>query len=88
MSKKTREEEVAEQMAGAVNGMGFNYKACTDALGKEHRTLQQNFTKLCFAWIQHMAEVKEHDLRNEASVKACKKIMTGVDKYDLMLPFI
>jgi len=89
---KTKEEEFAETCGNAVNPMGFGVEEFAKAMGRQHRTLQQNFTKACFAWIQHLASLEEnqYDLRNEASVKACKKILAGEikDHYDLMLPLI
>ena len=45
----------------------------------EHRTLQQNFTKLCLAWINHLSNQDMYDPRNEASVKVCKEISEKVD---------
>ena len=87
---KTLEEKFAEVCGDSVNPMGFSATDFAKAMGRQHRTLQQNFTKVCFAWIQHLASLEEnqYDLRNEASVKAAKKIVAGVDKYDLMLPLI
>lgn len=42
-----------------------------------HRTLQQNFTRLCIAWFLRLAQMEEegsYDLRNEASCKLAKTL--------------
>lgn len=89
---KTKEEEFAEVASNAVNPMGFSPERFAEAMGRQHRTLQQNFTKICLAWIMHLASRREnqYDLRNEASVKVAKKILAGEikDQYDLHLPLI
>lgn len=86
------EEDFAKICADSVNPMGFSPEKFAKAMGRQHRTLQQNFTRVCFAWIQHLAslEANEYDLRNKASVETCRKILAGEikDKYDLALPLI
>jgi hypothetical protein len=86
------EEKFAQACADAVNPMGFSPKKFCAALARQHRTLQQGFTRLCFAWIKHLASLEghEYDLRNAASVQVCKKIVSGEikDEYDLSLPLI
>ena len=88
--KDTPEEEFAETVSNAVNPMGFRVEEFVKAMGRKHRTLQQNFTKLCFAWIQHLAKLEEneYDARNEASVVAAKKIVDAVGPYGFSLPLI
>lgn len=45
-------------------------------MNREHRTLQQNFTKLCLAWLENCAgEDYRYDLRNEASHKISKELI-------------
>ena len=84
-------KEVAQVMSRFVNGGGSHQTAeFIEEMGRDHRTLQQSFTKVCFAWIKHLAEVERYDARNEASILACRKILAGEikDKYDLSLPLI
>jgi hypothetical protein len=39
-----------------------------DAMSREHRTLQQSFTRLCIGWIEHVASDDYYtDGRNQAS---------------------
>lgn len=87
---KDRTAEAVAATTSMVNGDRQARKEFVEGMAKEHRTLQQGFTGVCFEWIQHLASLQpgEYDLRNEAAVKACKKIMEGVDKYDLQLPYI
>lgn len=85
---KTPEETFAEVCSNSVNPMGFRPKLFAEAMGRQHRTLQQGFTRLCFAWIEHLASLQrgQYDLRNEASVVAAKKIVASVDC--LYLPLV
>lgn len=61
-----------------------------EAMGNEHRTLQQGFTRLVVEWLKHLASLKygQYDLRNEASVLLAKKLIGSQDKFDLHLPTI
>jgi hypothetical protein len=54
----------------------------------EHRTLQQNFTRMCAAWLEHLASLNEnqYDARNEASVEYAKKAVEATR--DVCLPTI
>lgn len=43
---------------------------------REHRTLQQSFTKLCMMWLEICAgDTYRHDLRNEASHEVSKELI-------------
>lgn len=56
-------------------------KAFCEAMSFEHRTLQQNFTGLCLAWIEFMGNTSEDfqrrftDPRNKYSNKVCSEIL-------------
>jgi len=95
MSQQKKIDEaqgVVDTVSRYVNCFGADEmsKLFVERMSREHRTLQQAFTRLCFMWIQHLAKLESnhYDLRNEASVKAAKKIMSHVDEYDLHLPTI
>ncbi len=46
------------------------------AMSREHRTLQQSFTRLVFLWIEHCAtDEYRHDLRNEATHRVSKQLV-------------
>ncbi len=82
-------KNVVNSISHLVNGFGHDEEDFfIQEMGREHRTLQQGFTRLCRAWFLHLAALKEfqYDLRNEASVELAKKIK-GVLK-DNPLPLI
>lgn len=81
------EKELAQTCANAVNVMGFKADKFCDEMLNEHRTLQQNFTRLCFEWIKACSESR-FDARNEASVKACKELQKVIEEKELYLPYI
>ena len=56
-------------------------------MGREHRTLQQGFTRLCRAWFLYLANLEEshYDLRNEASVELARKIKVTLENNHLPL---
>jgi len=61
------------------------------AMSREHRTLQQNFTRLCLRWFEVLAEMKEnnyYDLRNEASCELAEAIIQGVAPEKRFLPTV
>ena len=47
-----------------------------ELMSKEHRTLQQSFTRLCLQWIEYVAsDDYKYDLRNQASHDVCRFIL-------------
>lgn len=47
-------------------------------MSREHRTLQQTFTKLCLTWIEHVASDQYRtDGRNEQSKQVCKELVNA-----------
>ena len=69
-----REKDIVEEISNYVNSYSSDYKEFARLMSYEHRTLQQNFTKLCIAWLKELSETENYDLRNEASVKFAKSI--------------
>lgn len=66
----------AEAVSNMLNSMGFNPELFCEEMKKDHRTLQQNFTRLCLEWIKTCAsEDYAHDDRNRASHVKCKAIV-------------
>tara|TARA_B110000908_G_C10185876_1_gene417954 strand:+ start:987 stop:1283 length:297 start_codon:yes stop_codon:yes gene_type:complete len=74
---ENKEQKFADEITNKLNAFGFNQKDFNEAMSREHRTLQQNFTRMCLGWIEHLAEtdLKRTDHRNEASVKVSKKLI-------------
>jgi len=88
ISDKTREEraiEAVRTLSSFVNDMNRDEAQFLNSMAREHQTLQQSFTGLCFAWINHCAKMdfRNIDGRNEWSVSKCKEI---VEKTDLPQP--
>lgn len=51
-----------------------------EEMNKDHRSLQQSFTKFCLQWIENVAERKGPqfiDARNKASQEVCETLMEG-----------
>ena len=69
-----REKDIVEEISNYVNSYSSDYKEFARLMSYEHRTLQQNFTKLCIAWLKELSETENYDLRNEASVEFAKSI--------------
>jgi len=75
----------ARELSDFVNNMSCDDKAFVKEMSCQHRTLQQSFTNLCFAWIRECArkdEEGQYDLRNEYSCKKSAEIVEKVELYD------
>lgn len=85
-------KELARTVSHSLNSYGHDetISEFVEAMVREHRTLQQTFTKLCVEWFKALSEDHDsgrYDLRNEASCKLAKLVTElGVDK--LAMPFI
>lgn len=66
----------AEEVSNMLNSLGFVHELFCAEMRKDHRTIQQNFTRLCFEWIKTCA-VDDYptDERNRASHVKCKAIV-------------
>lgn len=71
---KTIDTEIVEEVINYVNNGNSSYEEFARLMSYEHRTLQQQFTKLCIAWLKELSETENYDLRNEASVKFAQSI--------------
>ena len=59
-----------------------------EELLRQHRTLQQCFSRFCLRWLERLAEAPHgFDLRNEASVELAREIVK-IDPRKRALPFI
>ncbi len=87
-------EELVKKLSTFVNCMTMQSreKFFCEIMGREHRTLQQNFSKLVYAWIQEQSKQFEEgnfDPRNEYAVKTANQIATSDElKYAIQLPLI
>ena len=75
---KTQAEVVVQDVTNYLNSFSNKNKAFIVEMNREHRTLQQSFTKLCIEWLENCASDDYHfDGRNEASHKVSKEMVEG-----------
>lgn len=73
--------KIAEDITNNLNCFGFDYEKFCVAMSREHRTLQQSFTRMCFEWIKHCAsEDYPFDERNCATHVKCKAVVDSMSK--------
>ena len=73
-------KELTSEITNYLNTYGDKSVEFNEAMSREHRTLQQNFTRLCLAWIEHCAsDDYRTDGRNEASQNTAKAILKGFE---------
>ena len=80
--------DVATVVAGFVNSTCTAESEFVGTMGREHRTLQQGFTRLCLRWLYHMGQQRHWDLRTEASVDAGRKVIEALGDHGWQLPTI
>jgi hypothetical protein len=79
--ENNKAQHIAEEMSNFVNSFSSDHQAFITEMGKDHRTLQQSFTKLCLKWIEFVgSEDYRHDLRNLDSHETCKKMVQAFQK--------
>ena len=79
---KNKEKELATHITDELNGL-FNNKEFCEAMSREHRFLQYEFTNLCLDWLnkcREMYEAGRYDGRNELACKTGKILMDYLDK--------
>lgn len=73
--------ENVNKVSDMVNSMSFIPEEFCMHMAYEHRTIQQNFTRLCLEWIKTCAsDDYRHDDRNRASHVKCKEIVETMSK--------
>jgi hypothetical protein len=79
--ENNKAKHLANEMSNFVNSFSSDHQAFIAEMGKDHRTLQQSFTKLCLKWIEFVAsDDYHHDLRNQDSHTTCKKMIRAFQK--------
>jgi hypothetical protein len=74
--ENTKAKNIAREMSYFVNSYSSDHKEFINEMGKDHRTLQQSFTKLCLKWIEFVgSDDYRHDLRNQDSHEVCQKMI-------------
>ena len=83
------------ELTASLNTMSYEKEVINgfvDAVTSQHRTIQQSSMRAIYALIMKWAEMEEnnqYDLRNEATVKFCKKLKdTFNEENGIYLPFV
>lgn len=92
----TKDNKNVETVSTMLNDFGFSAKSFCESMTREHRTLQQSFTRLCIEWLQTCADAEyRYDGRNEASHTIAVEIAQSYGAYhpgesfeDIEVPFI
>ena len=82
MYNNEKEKQLAEAITDAMNGR-FSKKEFCNAMSKEHRYLQDEFTTLCVWWFDKLAEMYkqgDYDDRNKHSCELGKQISEFLNK--------
>lgn len=80
-------KKIADTITTELNSFSFNAKDVAQAMTSEHKTLQQNFTRLCVEWLKVCgSDDYRYDDRNEASHTIGKKVAPLLE--DEAIPFI
>jgi hypothetical protein len=75
---KITAKQTVETVTDYLNSFSNKEKEFIQEMNKEHRTLQQSFTKLCLAWLENCAsEDYRFDGRNEQSHGISKDVLKG-----------
>lgn len=82
IEREERVQKVVDKLTDMVNTSERNFlPAFLTMMSRQHRTLQQSFTRLCFAWIEYVGSVDyPKDPRNEASHIVCKEMVKGFEE--------
>ena len=73
-----RAQAAAQALCNAVNEMGFDHDAFSEAMMYQHRTLQQNAFRAMFACITKWGaryDADNYDMRNEHTCKTSAQIV-------------
>lgn len=92
----TKDKKNVENVSLMLNDFSFSAKGFCEGMTREHRTLQQSFTRLCIEWLQTCADANyRYDGRNEASHKIAVELAQSYGAYnpgesfeDIEVPFI
>lgn len=89
MTNEEKTKKNVETVSEMLNVFGFNTEGFCKLFSREHRTIQQGFTRLCVEWLKTCASDNYcYDGRNEASHEVAKKLLENICEDDISLPFI
>lgn len=81
-----KEKQLATTITDALNGM-FDSKIFCEAMSREHRALQHDFTNLCLSWLEQcrkMYSENNYDGRNEHACLMGKALWDYIDSDKFM----
>lgn len=92
----TKDKKNVDTVSTMLNDFSFSARGFCEGMTREHRTLQQSFTRLCIEWLQTCADANyRYDGRNEASHKIAVELAQSYGAYhpgesfeDIEVPFI
>lgn len=80
MRNEEKTKQQVEQVSSMLNSFSFDYNGFCEQMCREHRTLQQSFTRLCIHWLSTCASDEyRYDGRNEASHEIAKALIESQD---------
>lgn len=84
------DKENARKLGDMLNSFSFHPNGVCECMTREHRTIQQSFTRLCIAWLSTCAsEDYQYDERNKASHEVAKALIDSQDADTIgNIPFI
>lgn len=89
MLNKEKTEKQVNQVSEMLNSFTFDYEGFCKQMCREHRTLQQSFTRLCLQWLITCAsDDYQYDGRNEESHLIAKALIESQPNFDGNLPMI
>lgn len=96
MANQEKSRKNVEVVSDMLNCFGFDVEGFCQFMCRQHRTLQQSFTRLCIHWLKTCADADYHyDGRNAASHEVAVEISISYGTYhpgksfeDIELPFI
>jgi len=81
--KLAEAKEVTSKLTDFLNNFSYEENSAyfNEAMSREHRTLQQSFTRLAFQWIEFMASDEYRtDGRNQQSKQMAQELLEGFEK--------
>ena len=94
MAETAEIQELVNEITNFVNSFTPDEAKFIELMSREHRTLQQSFTRLCLKWLEHIAsDDYRTDDRNQGSHVTAKALIEAFNKQRGMdpsnyLPFI
>ena len=75
-TQKVRVAEAVKALTDLVNSYSNHSPEFNAAMEREHRTLQNSFSRLCLGWIEHIASPEYRtDPRNQSSKDVAQKVL-------------